>query len=80
MVVIRTTVFLTLEPKMLTSKYTNVDFTLTYQFPAFATEIRNTKHISYHTGKLIIFFLLKWNKNQTVKEPTKLGVTNHGQK
>jgi len=47
MVIIRTTVFLTLKPKMLTLKFTNLnlDFILTYQFPAFATEIRNTKHI-----------------------------------
>jgi len=31
--------------KILTSKFTNFDFILTFQFPMFATELKNTIHI-----------------------------------
>jgi len=30
---------------MLTLKFTNFDYILSYRFPAFATETQNTKHI-----------------------------------
>jgi len=34
----------------LTLQFTNFDFILTYQFPAFATEMQSTKHIKSPTS------------------------------
>jgi len=54
---------------------TDFDFILTYQFPAFAVEMRNTKHQS---NKLNIFYLLKWNKYQKCERPNE--TTTRGNK